>query len=79
MVAVVDAETLILGAKEDGADDVAGDEEEEEAIMEMWMAVCVEDTQQNQACCACNATDNAEPGEDLLRRGCVACEPAGVP
>lgn len=47
VVAVMNSKALILSAEEDGANDVAGDEEKEEAVVEMFMVVCVEDTQQN--------------------------------
>lgn len=45
----VDAEALVFGADEDGADDVAGDEEEEEAVVEFGVAERVEDGEEDQA------------------------------
>ena len=46
MVAIVDSETLILGTNKYGADDVTGDEEKEEAIVEMFVMVGIENAQQ---------------------------------
>lgn len=43
VLAEVHAQALVLGADEDGADDVAGDEEEEEAVVEMRILEGVED------------------------------------
>lgn len=37
MLAEVHAEALVFGADEDGANDVAGDEEEEEAVVEAFV------------------------------------------
>lgn len=45
MMAVMDAETLVFGTQEDGADDVAADEEEEEQIVQTFVAVGVEDAE----------------------------------
>lgn len=49
MLAEVTAKALVFGADENGGDDVAGDEEEKEAIMESGMADGVEDGQKDQA------------------------------
>ena len=40
---MVDAQALIFGAEEDGADDITSDEQEEEAIVQVRMAPSVED------------------------------------
>lgn len=47
MLAEVDAETLIFGTYEDSADDVAGDEEEEEAVMKMGVVEGIEDGEED--------------------------------
>ena len=49
VLAEVDAEALVLGADEDGADDVAGDEEEEETVVQVGVVQGVEDGEQDQA------------------------------
>lgn len=43
VLAEVDAEALVFGADEDGADDVAGHEEEEESVVEGGVMEGVED------------------------------------
>jgi len=47
VLAEVDAETLVLGADEDGAYDVAGYEEEEEAVVEVGVVEGVEDGEED--------------------------------
>ncbi len=47
MLAEVHAEALVFGADEDGADDVACDEEEEEAVVEAVVVQGVEDGEEN--------------------------------
>ena len=42
MLAEVDAQPLVFGADEDGADDVASHEEEEEAVVQAGVVDCVE-------------------------------------
>ena len=43
MLAEVHAKPLVLGADENGADDISSDEEEEETVVEMRVMKCVED------------------------------------
>ena len=45
MLTIMDSKTLILGAKEDSADDVARQEQEEESVMPEWVVICVENGQ----------------------------------
>lgn len=33
----MDAKALVFGTNEDGADDVAGDEEKKKAVMHLWV------------------------------------------
>lgn len=47
MLTILDAEPLVLCADEQGRDDVADDEQNEEVVVESWVAVCVEYGQQN--------------------------------
>ena len=49
VLAEVHAETLVLGADEDGADDVAGHEEEEEAVVQARVVERVEDGEEDEA------------------------------
>lgn len=49
VLAEVHAEALVLGADEDGADDVAGDEEEKEAVVQVRVVQGVEDGEKDQA------------------------------
>lgn len=78
MVSIMYSQPLILGAQEDGADEIASNEEKQETIVKMWVPVGVKDAQQDQACGACYATSNAEAGKDFLRRMRIGREAACV-
>ncbi len=43
------AETLVLGADENGGEDVAGDEEEEETVVEVGVVEGIEDGEEDEA------------------------------
>lgn len=47
VLAEMDAEALVFGADEDGGDDVAGHEEEEEAVVHFGVVDGVEDGEEN--------------------------------
>ena len=79
VVAIVDPQALILGAEEDCTDDVASNEEKQEAVVQVRMVVRVKDAQQDQAGSACDAGSDAATGEDFLRGVGVARETACVP
>ena len=49
VLAEVHAQALVLGADEDGADDVAGHEEEEEAVVQAGVVERVEDGEEDEA------------------------------
>ena len=49
VLAEVHAEALVFGADEDGADDVAGHEEEEEAVVQSGVVERVEDGEEDEA------------------------------
>ena len=49
VLAEVHAEALVFGADEDGADDVAGHEEEEEAVVQARVVERVEDGEEDEA------------------------------
>ena len=49
VLAEVHAQALVLGADEDGADDVAGHEKEEEAVMQAGVMERVEDGEEDEA------------------------------
>lgn len=57
MLAVVHAEALVFGAHEDGGEDVAGDEEEEETVVQFWVVQGVETGEEDQ-------TEGAGDGEE---------------
>lgn len=48
VVSVMDSQTLVLGAEEDGADNVSSDEDQQEAVVHPCMVICVENAQQDQ-------------------------------
>ena len=49
MLAEVHAEALVLGANEDGADDITGHEQQEKAIVKTRMVEGIEDGEEDQA------------------------------
>lgn len=57
VLAEMDAEALVFGADEDGGDDVAGHEEEEEAIVHSGVVDGVEDGEEDEADCAAYCED----------------------
>lgn len=63
VLAEVDAEALVLGADEDGADDVARDEEEQEGVVQVRVVQGVEDGEQDESA-------GARDGEDDWDGGC---------
>ena len=63
MLTEVHTQALVLGADEDGADDVAGDKEEEEAVVEMRVLTVVEDGKEDQAAGSCNGEDDCDDGD----------------
>lgn len=52
MLPEVYSQALILGADEDGANDISCNEEQEEAVVQVGVAQGVEDGQQDQTSCA---------------------------
>lgn len=60
MLAEMHAEALVLGADEDGADDVASDEQEEEAVVQMRVMESVEDGEEDQAAGSCDGEDDCD-------------------
>lgn len=47
VVSIMDSQTLVLGADEDGADDVAANKKKKEPVVKMWVVVGVENAQQD--------------------------------
>ena len=78
VLAVVDAEPLVGRADEDGGEDVAGQEEEEEAVVQVRVVVGVEDGEQDEACGSADRGHDGEHGEDFLRPGGVGDETTRV-
>ena len=60
---------MVLGADEDGGDDVAGYEEEEKAVVEFGVVESVEDGEEDQTRCARHGEDDCKAGKDLF--GCA--------
>lgn len=65
--AVVDAQPLVLGADEDGVDDVADYEEAYEAVVEVLVVQGVEDGQEDEAGGAGDGGDDGDHGQRFLR------------
>lgn len=78
MVAVVDPQALVLGADTYRRDDVAGDEEEEHAVVQTLVVVGVFDGEGDEACGAGEGADAGCDGQSLLEGGCVGGELAVV-
>ena len=60
VLAEVHAKSLVLCADEDGADDVAGHEEEEEAVVQARVVERVEDGEEDEAAGSCDGEDDCD-------------------
>ena len=69
---------LVFPADKDGGQAVAGDEQQEEDVMQAVMAQRVEDGEQDQAGGADDGEGDGQPGEDLLARGAIRHQTAFV-
>lgn len=79
VLAVLDAEALVLPADEDGGQQVAGDEEHEEDVVQLGVAGRVEARQAGQADGADEGEEDGEAREHLLAQARVGHEAALVP
>lgn len=79
MLPIMDSQALVLGADEDGANDISGNEEQEEAVVQMGVAQGVEDGQQDQTGRAGDGEQDRECTQDLLDPAEVLGQPAGMP
>jgi len=66
MLAVVNAQTLILGAKKDCTEDIAAQEEEEAAVMDAVVMVGVEVRQEDKAQRAADGKEYGDRGQGGL-------------
>ncbi len=71
-------QALVLPADKDGGQAVAGDEQQEEEVVQVVMAQRVEDGEQDQAGGADDGEEDGQPGEDLLPRGAIRHQAAFV-
>lgn len=78
VLAVLDAEALVLCADEDGGDPVAADEEQEEDVVELVMPPGVEDGQQDEAAGTDDGEEDGEAHEDEFADAAVGCESASL-
>lgn len=78
VLAVADAQALVLPADEDGRQQVADDEEAQEDVVQARVAVRVEDGQQDEAHGADERPEDGQPGQDLLARRRVGHQAAAV-
>ena len=78
MLAEVYAQSLILPADEDGAEDVAANKNNKKNIMQATVAEGVENGKENEPGATGNCEDDAEGAVDLLPYGGVGREFAGV-
>lgn len=78
VLGVVDAEALVLGADEDGREQVADDEEAEEDVVQARVAGRVEDAQADEADSADEGPEDGEAREDLFAQRRVGHEAAAV-
>jgi hypothetical protein len=70
---------LVLPADADGGEDVAGNEEQQEDVMEFVVPQGVEDGEEDQAHGAHEREGHAQPAEDLLGAAGVLHQAAAVP
>lgn len=66
MLAIVNSQTLIFPAAANGSEDISGNEEYKEPIMEIVMAKSVKNSQQDQTHSTAYGENNAKHREDLL-------------
>jgi len=78
VLTLVDTHLLVLGAGEDGGDDITTNEQEQETIMQSWMVVVVEDSEQDQSDCSSHGEDGCDDAENLLGGGRVGCQTSEV-
>ena len=71
VIAVVDSQTLVFGTDEDRREDIACNEEEEHAVVETVMMVCIFDRKSDESCGACESADAGCGGEGFLEGRCV--------
>ena len=79
MLPIMNPQALVLGADEDGANDISRDEEQEEAVVQIGMAQGVEDGQQDQTGRAGDGEQDRQRTQDLLDPAEVLGQPAGMP
>ena len=56
--AEMNPQALVLGADEDGADDIAGDEQEEETVVQVRVVKGIEDREEDQTAGSCYGEDD---------------------
>lgn len=78
VLGVVHAQALVLGANEDGRDEVADDEQAQEDVVHAWVARCVEDAEADEADGAYQRPEDGEAREDFFAEGGVGDETALV-
>lgn len=78
VLALVNTKTLVLGAYEDGGEQVADNEDRQESLMHPWMPQCVEDGKQYQASSAYNRGYASERSQNLLTLGSRRCQATSV-
>lgn len=77
--AVVDSEALVFGADEDGGDDIAADEDDEHGVVDVRVADCVEDCEEDQAGGSDYGEDCREYRQDLLSPVVILRQPPRMP
>lgn len=78
MLGVVHAEALVLGADEDGRDEVADDEKAQKDVVQTGVVRGIEDTEADKADGAHQGPDDGEAGQDFLAQGGVGYKAAAV-
>lgn len=69
---IMNAESLIFGAEEDGGNDVADDENEQTDIVDGVVAIRVEDRQKDQPGGSGDGKDQTADAEDFLSVRCIS-------
>jgi len=78
VLAEVNPETLVLPADEDCRNDVSGNKQEEENIVQSRMSKRIKDTKKDQASSPNNCKDHGETAEDFLSDGRISSQATPV-
>lgn len=71
--AEMDTEALVLGADEDGTDNIANNKDTKHGVVKSWVVSCVEDAEEDEACCTNDSCDDGADAKEGFALGVVGC------